>query len=681
MFIDNLTIGRKIVILVCVGIIVIVFVGLLGISCTQQINSQLDQLYQNKYSHSMMAYNAYSEMLTYAIGAYQMAMEPDNTKKRNIIHTQMDPKVTSYNSILADYKSIKMSEEEQQIYDDLLQFSSEYFTAAQKTNELRLEGKDEEANAYFPQVAIPARIKTYEKLQDLLVLNNQSSYQYYIDAQAMFNSLILTTLIITTICSLLLLLISWIIIRNLTRRFNFLLNGMKEVGKGNLSYRINLTGNDEITHIGASFDSMATNLEEETYKINQNLQRSKQTNAAIMRMAEDIKKGKLDTKIKTDNFEGEFLITVQSVNELLDAITVPVNETLRIAERYARVDFSARFDESLRVEGGLFTLKERINQIGIHVGTELGTAIREVTTEVNSLITSSEEASSRIEEVTEGSVEIARSSRIVSKNADSSLKSVEQVLKAMDNLNTSVFTIVSKVNDVNSLSHEANCTSSDGIKQAAAADSGIRSINNAVTNVESIIKDIKKQMDEIGKIVEIIGGIADQTNLLALNAAIEAARAGDAGKGFAVVANEVKSLAQESQSSSDNIAQIISSLKKQSDQAVYSMNHATTEVEKGSKAITDTIIFFHTIAGQVEEISSHMTGIRVLSNEEAAAVEEITASITELKGLSEETVNEAVGTASESEKSSIAIKQVSDIVENLSFITTKINQCMSRLNA
>lgn len=212
------------------------------------------------------------------------------------------------------------------------------------------------------------------------------------------------------------------------------------------------------------------------------------------------------------------------------------------------------------------------------------------------------------------------------------------------------------------------------------AENGISAINGAVGDVGTIISEIRAQMVEINKIVVIISDIADQTNLLALNAAIEAARAGEAGMGFAVVADEVKTLAQESQGSAENISRIITSLQRQSEQAATAMGLATTEVSRGSVAITDTIQFFHTIADQVEEISKNMGEVAGLTEEEAAAVEEITASITEVKEMSTETAQEAVGSAAATEETSAALNQVSTIISNLSTVATRIDESMSRLN-
>lgn len=477
---------------------------------------------------------------------------------------------------------------------------------------------------------------------------------------------------------------------------------ISEMGKGHLSERLNIVRDDEIGILTREMDSFSDNLQlsvlatlkqvasgnlsvmvtpkdeddEISHALIQLISSINGITGQIRDLIANAEEGQLKTRGDPSQFVGVYQDIIIGINNMLDAIITPLNEALRVSDQFSHAKFKVRFNDKVETRGDLIALKEGLNTIGI----ELSTVIHDVSEQVSALTASSEQAAASVQEITAGASSIAQSSSKVSTNAENSVLSVEQVLKAMEELNTSVAEITTKVESVNILSQEANKSSIKGVEQAAAAEGGINAINSAVSDVGSIITKIKNQMEEIGKIVEIISNIAEQTNLLALNAAIEAARAGDAGMGFAVVANEVKTLAQESQISAENIEKIIKSLQKQSGQAAEAMDQANVEVKKGSVAITDTILFFKSIAEQIEEISSNMTEVASLSEEEAAVVEEITSRVSEVKTMSIDTAQEAISSASASEESASALNQVSSIISDLSIIATRIDESMSRLN-
>ena len=655
---DDLTISKKLFILIIVGIVALIVVGMFGITTTQQVNSQLEQLYNNKYAHSVLAIQAYSDMLNYAVEGYRFSAETDMEKRKDMLKNNVEPFAVRFKEKLTAYESIPMADDEKETVTKLKKLSDEYFTIVAKANSLTLEGKIEELNKIRTEQAAPKRAETMAEIQNLVNLNNQSAYQYYSEAQSASVNTIIQIIIVTIICALILLVISWFIIRNLTRRINILTNGMDEVGSGNLSYRIGLTGKDEITHIGSSFDSMTGNLEKQSFEINQNIERSKRANVAIMNMAEEIKAGNIDATITTSDYEGEFFVTVQSVNDLVHAFVLPIKEAMNIVNQFAAGNFAIRYDNRAQVRGDFEKFKQALDNSGICVSD----AIKEVKIEVETLSSVMEETNASAEEVASTTNMLAKSSSSVSLLAERSGSGITQTLTAMNDLSSTVSAVATKAEQASVMAKQTVELSEKGLTLAGKAENGMEGIIHSFEATGSNISDITSQMDEIGKIVGVITGIAEQTGLLALNAAIEAARAGEAGLGFAVVADEVKALALESQKSAENIATIIGNLQKKSLEVSESMNTVSSEVKAGNEAVTETLSVFNEIVKAIDVVHNNMTEVAGATEEQAAAVEEITASVHEVGSLVQQTATEAVDSAAATEEVTASIDQITKAI-------------------
>ncbi|WP_413469893.1 methyl-accepting chemotaxis protein [Pseudomonas poae] len=194
----------------------------------------------------------------------------------------------------------------------------------------------------------------------------------------------------------------------------------------------------------------------------------------------------------------------------------------------------------------------------------------------------------------------------------------------------------------------------EGDKVVAQAIAQIERLAAEVGSSTEAMGHLQRESDKIGSVLDVIKSVAQQTNLLALNAAIEAARAGEAGRGFAVVADEVRSLAQRTQKSTEEIAELIVGLQSGTQQVATIMDNSrgltdssvelTRRAGTALSSITLTVSTIQAMNSQIataaeqqsavaEEINRSVLNVRDISEQTAAASEETAASSTELARL------------------------------------------------
>ena len=134
-------------------------------------------------------------------------------------------------------------------------------------------------------------------------------------------------------------------------------------------------------------------------------------------------------------------------------------------------------------------------------------------------------------------------------------------------------------------------------------------VQRSSKDVTAAIRDLAVRSSEIESIVETIAALAAQTNLLALNAAIEAARAGEQGRGFAVVAEEVRKLAEGSQSAAGSIAELIGQIQQETARVVDVVESGAERTEAGARTVAQARDAFADIESAVVDVTARVEDI------------------------------------------------------------------------
>ena len=197
-------------------------------------------------------------------------------------------------------------------------------------------------------------------------------------------------------------------------------------------------------------------------------------------------------------------------------------------------------------------------------------------------------------------------------------------------------------------------------------------IEHGTEIVQASINALAKNSQEISHIVEMISNIAGQTNLLALNAAIEAARAGEAGRGFAVVAEEVRKLAEESESSSRQIAELVHEIDTGMKNAVQAGDTSTASVASGKQAVEDADAVFGEILSSIEKLSEGIRTIAESIREIAEGSRTMSDRVATVRRISEKSANETQTISASTEEQSASVEEIASASRALSHLADEL---------
>lgn len=190
--------------------------------------------------------------------------------------------------------------------------------------------------------------------------------------------------------------------------------------------------------------------------------------------------------------------------------------------------------------------------------------------------------------------------------------------------------------------HQADTETASGQVIVEDTIHSISALSDDVNKATEVINQLSDDAHQIGDVINVIKGIADQTNLLALNAAIEAARAGELGRGFSVVADEVRTLANRTQQSTEEINQMIERLQERVKEAVGVMDSSSSQgestVEQASKASES----LRTITQAVSTITNMNTQIAAAAEQQTVVTEEISKNVQEVADIAEDSSGKTI---------------------------------------
>jgi methyl-accepting chemotaxis protein len=258
--------------------------------------------------------------------------------------------------------------------------------------------------------------------------------------------------------------------------------------------------------------------------------------------------------------------------------------------------------------------------------------------------------------------ELSASAGRVSASSETQSEASTAVASSVEQVTVSIAQLSDRAGETQLISSQASRASREGFEIVNQSTAEITSIAQSVDRAAAVVKALGEKSRQIATIVNVIKDIADQTNLLALNAAIEAARAGEQGRGFAVVADEVRKLSEKTAGSTQEIAAMIDSILRGTQDAVKSMEEGVTRVQTG--------------VDLAKQAGTSMTDLQESSARMLRAVSDMSSSLKEQSVAAHEIARQVERIAQMSEENGVAVKQTARASQDLEALSGQLRKAV-----
>ena len=733
---NNLSIRSRLMLILCAMSVLAISLSTIGLVGIKFSNSSLQTVYIDRLVPTSQLTQIKTMQLDSRLKVANSVIFPDEAEK-NIV--AINENMTEIKKLWESYMATYLTPEETILANKFAEDRKTYREQALLPALALIKSGD---RAGLEKLIIEKIRPLYETLSkdinDLVQLQLDVSQHEYEDAQKLYDSIFVCSIIMLVLGLSACFFIDLKLIRRITNALDNAKNVMTAIAKGDLSSRIVIESNDEISELLLVMQTMQSNLKtivtdienvvSAAVKGNFNTkidiqgksgfgkdissllnQLSDTVDTAFkdtIRVAGALANGDLNQRV-TKDYKGLFGLTAKGVNDTVDSLTKIVNEIQTMVDAAAiQGEFSYKMNLNDKA-GYTKTIAESLNKLsnvtdeGLHDVLRVANALadgdltQKITKDYSGIFgqvkagvnNTAESLASLLLEIKETTNMIAAvSTEIASGNNDLAHRT-EQQAAALEETAASMQQLTSTVSHNSENAKQAN---SLAVGATEAANRGVSVVRDVVSTMDNINESSLRIVD----IISVIDDIAFQTNILALNAAVEAARAGEQGSGFAVVAIEVRNLAQRSANAAGEIKRLISDSvdrvsggSKQVAEAGQTMQEIVTSIEGVNKIISEISSASAEQSAGIAQVGAAITSMDDVTQQNAALVEEVAATAESLETQTQHLAKELAhfrmdnySTGSQKQAAKVAMKSAPASVKTQTFNTASMEEVTASKN-